>query len=117
MKNEKMWKKNNNLEHLVIDWKVDRIDQTIEILERNGYEIKGEYERDDIKTYIQTILNHCKNGTNPQRDEMSVIYSNIRRCDHHDLVRADQILTRVQNEKETEYQWGSVVMNFKMKIL
>ena len=88
------------------------------LLEKNGYEKRDEFEKDDIKMYIVEILSKYKrSGIKPNWVEMSTIFSNIDRCDHHDLVRVDQIVTKMQNEKETEYQWGSLVMNFKMKIL
>ena len=49
---------------------------------------------------------------------MNIVRSNIEKCDHHDLVRIDQILTRNKNEKsdDEEFQWGSVVMNCKWRI-
>ena len=107
----------DNLECLGIDWKIDRVNQTISILERNKYEKSDKYLEDNIKEYIMNVLKRYKSGTTPQWVEMSTIFSNIDRCDHHDLVRVDQIVTKMQNEKETEYQWGSLVMNFKMRTL
>ena len=102
----------------MIDWKTNRVDQTLALLEKNGYEVKDEYKNDDIKTHIVKVLNkYKKEGVKPNWVEMSTIYSNIGGCDHHDLVRVDQIMTRMQNEVESMYQWGSLVMNFKMKKL
>ena len=62
-------------------------------------------------------LKRSKEGIDPTKKEMSIMLSNISKMDHHDLVRTDQILTRKQNKNEKEYQWGSVVMNCKWKML
>ena len=44
---------------------------------------------------------------------MNNIFARIMTCDHHDLCRLDQILTRMQNDKEIEYEWGSIILNCK----
>ena len=63
------------------------------------------------------LLENSKKGIDPQVEELSCILSNINELDHHDLVRTDQILTRRQNKTEQEYQWGSIIMNCKWKML
>ena len=63
------------------------------------------------------LLEKSKKGIDPRVDELNVILSNIDKLDHHDFVRTDQILTRRQNKLEQEYQWGSIIMNCKWKIL
>ena len=75
------------------------------------------FKSKDIKSFIFKILEKYKKGTKPSNSDMSTIRSNIDHLDHHDLVRTDQILTMQKNENETEYQWGSVVMNFRMKTI
>ena len=75
------------------------------------------FKSKDIKSFIFKILEKYKKGTKPANADMSTILSNIDHLDHHDLVRTDQILTMQKNENETEYQWGSVVMNFRMKTI
>ena len=60
-------------------------------------------------------LRKSKSGEDPSIDELTIILSNIDQMDHHDFVRTDQILTRKQNKNETEFQWGSVIMNCKWK--
>ena len=62
------------------------------------------------------MLKRSKEGKDPNWEEWSVIASNIEKMDHHDFVRTDQLLTRKANKKETNYQWGSIVMNCKWKI-
>lgn len=63
------------------------------------------------------LLKKSKTEENPKIDELGNILSNIEGMDHHDFVRTDQILTRMQNKKEKEIQWGSVIMNCKWKML
>ena len=62
-----------------------------------------------------TALEKSKTGKDPSVEELAIILSNIDQMDHHDFVRTDQILTRKQNKNETEYQWGSIIMNCKWK--
>ena len=114
---ENICQNSNNLEYLGIDWKIDRVDNTIRILEENGYHKNDMFKSKDIKSFIFKILEKYKKGTKPSNSDMSTIRSNIDHLDHHDLVRTDQILTMQKNENETEYQWGSVVMNFRMKTI
>ena len=63
------------------------------------------------------LLEKSKKEIDPSTEELENILSNIERMDHHDLVRTDQILTRMQNKQEKEVQWGSVIMNCKWKII
>ena len=96
---------------------MDRKRQTIEILEKMGGKSNENSNVQNVKTFIMQMLKKSKLGTDPSNEEMSKMASNIEKMDHHDLVRVDQILTRKANKKETEYQWGSLVMNCKWKTL
>ena len=102
---------------LGIDWRIDRFENTVRLLEEKGYHKNDALKCKNIKHVIHGVLEKYKAGTKPSDTEMSTILTNIEVCDHHDLVRVDQILTRQKNENEIEYQWGSVVMNFKMKTI
>ena len=82
-----------------------------------GYESKENYKTSNIKKEIMELLAKSKLGTDPSWTEMSTILSNLNEMDHHDFVRTDQLLTRKANKKETEYQWGSIIMNCKWKKL
>ena len=62
-------------------------------------------------------LENNKKGKQTTDEEMSIIRSNLSSCDHFDLVRVDNILTRMRNQDEKEYQWGSIVLNKKWKML
>ena len=64
-----------------------------------------------------SLLEKCKKGQNPEIKELNMIYNNLEKLDHFDLVRTDQIITIQYNKKETEYQWASVCMNKKWKTL
>ena len=96
---------------------MDRKRQTIENLEKMGGKSNENLKMKDIKKYIMQMLEKSKAGTDPSNVEMSKIASNVEKMDHHDLVRVDQILTRKVNKDETEYQWGSIIMNCKWKKL
>ena len=61
------------------------------------------------------ILQNSKKGITPSMGDLCIIYNNIEKMDHFDFVRADQILTIIYNQRETEYQWASVCMNKKWK--
>ena len=75
------------------------------------------HQMQDIKMYIMQILKESKDKENPSEENLSVILSNIDQMDHHDFVRTDQIITRMWNKDENEYQWGSAVLNCKWKKL
>ena len=107
---------NHNLECLVIDWKFDKIKKLDEILEKMGYEDKSESKFRNIKEEIQRVLENHKRGREISTTEMNGVRSSLLHCDHHDLVRVDSIITRIWNETDMEYQWGSVVKNLKWKI-
>ena len=70
-------------------------------------------ETDDVKKYIQNILENDKKNQIVQKINLSTIYHNLKSCDHHDLVRIDQILTRKANRENTLVQWGSLVLDCK----
>ena len=82
-----------------------------------GYESNAKYKSNNIKEMIIAMLARSKKGTDPEWSELTTIRSNLDKMDHHDYVRIDQILTRKANKKESEYQWGSIVMNCKWKTL
>ena len=63
------------------------------------------------------ILKKSKAGETVKFEEINEIFNNLEKLDHHDCVRVDQILTRIYNERETEFQWGSVCMNAKWETL
>ena len=100
----------------MIDWKFDKIKKLDEILEKMGYEIKSESKTSNIKKEIQRVLENHKRGREISTADMNRVRSSLSDCDHHDLVRVDSIVTRIWNETDNEYQWGSVVKNLKWKI-
>ena len=102
---------------LGIDWKIDRKQQTTENLEKMGGKSNEKLRIDNIKEYIMQLLKKSKEGIDPSNEDLSKIISNIEKMDHHDMVRTDQILTRKVNKTETEFQWGSIIMNCKWKKL
>ena len=81
-----------------------------------GYENKNESKTSDIKKEIQRVLENHKKGREISTADMIRVRSSLSDCDHHDLVRVDSIITRIRNETDNEYQWGSVVKNLKWKI-
>ena len=87
-------------------------------MDKAGYQYDEKLTGKPIKDIIRKVLNENKKGCGTDKKLMNIIRSNIEKCDHFDLVRIDQILTRDKNLKEEndEYQWGSVVMNCKWKI-
>ena len=99
----------------MIDWKVNKIQKIVEILEKMGHEKSENLGIKDIKALIIKVLSNNKKGELVQKVEFNTILSNIDKCDHHDLVRVDNIITRTWNETDREYQWGSVVQNLKWK--
>ena len=80
-----------------------------------GYEKSKNLEVEDIKAFIIRVLSNSKKGITVQKSEFNTLLSNVDKCDHHDLVRVDNIITRTWNETDSEYQWGSVVQNLKWK--
>ena len=100
----------------MIDWKFDKIQKLDEILEKMGYEHTNEAKSNDIKRDIQRVLENHKRGRGVSTADMTRVRSSLSSCDHHDLVRVDNIITRIRNESDNEYQWGSVVKNLKWKI-
>ena len=91
--------------------------QTIEILEKKGYLPNEDYKCNNIKMIINQVLEKSKKGTKLEQEDMVRIRTNLENCDHSDMVKIDQCLTREQNLSETEYQWGSLVMNAKWKMI
>ena len=117
MKNEnKKWCSRNFLGMTKIDWKRDKITIIWDHLEKLGCKKNGNKET-DAKKRIMKILKDCKNGKLPEINDLNIIYSNAEELDHFDLVRTDQLITIIYNSTETEYQWGSVCLNKKWKIL
>ena len=89
--------------------------KVVKILEKMGHEKSKNLEIEDIKAFIIKVLSDNKKGELVQEVKFNTILSNIDKCDHHDLVRVDNIITRTWNETDREYQWGSVVQNLKWK--
>ena len=81
-----------------------------------GYQKAENLKIDNIKTFISRVLTKNKKDDSVQDIDFNTILSNIDKCDHHDLVRTDNIITRIWNKNNEEYQWGSVVQNLKWKI-
>ena len=100
----------------MIDWKINKIEKIVEILEKMGYQKAENLKIDNIKTFISRVLTNNKKDDSVQDIDLNTILSNINKCDHHDLVRTDNIITRIWNKNNEEYQWGSVVQNLKWKI-
>ena len=99
----------------MIDWKINKTQKIVEILENMGYEKRKNLETENIKTFVMGVLTKNKKNKPVQDAEFITILNNIDKCDHHDLVRVDNIITRTWNERDNEYQWGSVVQNLKWK--
>ena len=92
------------------------MEQTIDILEKKGYNYDENAKCNNIKSKINELLYNSKRDIHPSKSDMITIRSNLDKCDHSDMVKIDQCITREQNQHETEYQWGSVIMNAKWKI-
>ena len=90
--------------------------QTIDILENKGYHYDANAKCNNIKEKIEVMLRNSKKDTHPSKEDMIIVRSNLDECDHNDMVKIDQCITREQNSHETDYQWGSVIMNAKWKI-
>jgi len=71
----------------------------------------------NIKAEIMELLKEVKKNKKVDSKDMYCIYNNLTKLDHHDAVRLDQILTIIANQKESEYQWASICMDKKFKIL
>ena len=82
-----------------------------------GYEKEENEMKTEIKEIIIRVLKSSKEGKTPEKKDMNNIYARIGACDHHDLCRLDQILTRIKNDGEVEYEWGSIILNCKWKKL
>ena len=85
-------------------------------MDKAGYQIENKYKGKTVKEVIKKILSENKKGYGTDRKLMNLVRSNMEKCDHFDLVRIDQILTRDKNTTCEGYQWGSVVMNCKWKL-
>ena len=62
-----------------------------------------------------SVLKKSKCNDEIQVKDLNIVLTNLKECDHHDLVRVDNIITRIQNGKDGEYSWGSVTQNLKWK--
>ena len=87
-----------------------------QLLEKQGCE-KQENNENKIKEIIKNILEKCKKGKLPNTSDLNIIYNSLKTTDHFDCVRIDQILTIIANRNETEFQWGSICLNKKWKIM
>ena len=88
----------------------------IRYLEEAGYKYDEELTNMEIKRIISVELENSKRGREVNRYQMNIVRTNLERADHNDMVNIDQILTRIKNEKETEYQWGSLILGRKWKL-
>ena len=88
----------------------------IRYLEEAGYQYDEELTNMEVKRIILVELENSKRGREVNRYQMNIIRTNLERADHNDMVNIDQILTRIKNEKETEYQWGSLILGRKWKL-
>ena len=100
----------------MIDWRTNKIHKIAEILEKMGHEKSNTLKIEDIKSFIMGVLANHKKNVPIQNADLNIILSNIENCDHHDLVRIDNIITRIWNKNNGEYQWGSVVQDLKWKL-
>ena len=99
-----------------IDWSKNKIEKLEQILENEGCK-KREIKEKNIKMKISEILKLTKKGNLPEINDLEIIYNNTDKLDHFDCVRTDQILTIIANNRETDFQWGSICMNKKWKNL
>ena len=99
-----------------IDWQKDKKQTLKQLLEKEGC-YQEENDKMEIKETIMKILENSKKEKSPSLKELNEIYNNICKLDHHDCVRVDQIITRIYNARETDFQWGGVCMNAKWKSL
>ena len=89
----------------------------IQLLEEKGYHYNEELRGLKISGIITAELAKSKKGMRVDPVEMAKIRTNIDEINHHDAVNIDQILTRIENTAEKDYQWGSLVLNKKWKII
>ena len=73
------------------------------------------HENSNIKPFIMSVLKKSKSNEIIQTEDLNIVLTNLNECDHHDLVRVDNIITRIQNKKDGEYLWGSVTQNLKWR--
>ena len=112
---EKHYQIFNNLECLGIDWKINEINKIAEFLEKLGATKNKNLETTNVKSFILSVLKRSKNNDIIQTKDLDIVLTNLEECDHHDLVRVDNIITRIQNGKDGEYSWGSVTRNLKWR--
>ena len=87
-------------------------------MESMGYKREGVQKgKEKVKQDIIKLLKSTKLGTMPPFEQMCTIFINIDKCDHHDLCRIDQIMTILHNKNCTDYQWGSLTLDCKWKVL
>ena len=99
----------------MIDWKTNKIEKIAGILEKMGAERTENCQNIIIKPFIMSVLQKSKQNNIIQTSDLNIILTKLYECDHHDLVRADNIITRIQNETDGEYWWGSVTQNLKWR--
>ena len=73
------------------------------------------HKKSNIKPFIMDALKKSKSNNIIQIEDLDIVLTNLDECDHHDLVRVDNIITRIQNDKNGEYLWGSVTQNLKWR--
>ena len=79
--------------------------------------MNDEYVGIEVKTLVKQVLKTTKENKTVAKEDMVTIRSNINKIDHEDAVNIDHILTILENENETEYQWGSMVLKKRWKLL
>ena len=62
------------------------------------------------------VIGKAKKNVDISFETMCTITKNLDKCDHHDLCRLDLLLTMEANKLETEYQWGSIILELKWKL-
>ena len=107
---------NINSDDSKIDWGKSKKQKLKELLEKEGC-YKCEINEPNVKEKIMKITENCKKGNLPNLEDLNLIFNNLKHLDHFDCVRTDQTITRIYNSRENNYQWASVCMNQKWKIL
>ena len=108
----------DNLEcFLGIDWSITKIEIIRQILQDKGYEAKRGEQVVNVKKLLNDMVRKAKKNENVTKLEMCTVMRNLDKCDHHDLCRLDLVMTIETNRSEAEYQWGSVVLGCKWKIV
>ena len=89
------------------------------ILEERGCtkQEKTNLEPRKIKEKIMEMLKIAKKEKYCNIPDLNIVLTHLSVIDHHDCVRMDQILTIMANNQESEYQWASICMNKKFKII